>query len=517
MDILLVDDEIYTIRVLKNAIHWEDCGVSHVYTALSAAKAREILREHPVELIICDIEMPQESGLELLEWIRKTELHTEVILLTCHTDFDYAKQAVRLGALDYCVKPVVVKELEAVIHKAAAQIQKKQSMEKALEDQSCLAKNKGVIQRNFWYRMLVGDYGGQAAEALKVAQDRGIFVEVDDLFGLALFSAKFEECLVQQRKQVVDWSREYFKDALVVLEGRAPSLWVMLVKNMDEERLNQLCQDYIRDLSIARNSPGLRLTGLFCGNIYFEELPAYYKKLQEQERMLTSYSAGMKNLRRQRASQEATLHIPPELEQLFYSGQFEKFEAAVETYLTECARKGAVSMQALFMLRADICQILDVYLKSRNISAHRMFSDERLCSSMNEAAVSVEHMLAFVRILLETVPRDENVTNITSAVKKYISRHLSENVTRGDIAAVLYMNEDYISRIFKRDTGLSIPQYLNKARIERAKELLVATDMSVGDVGEAVGYGNFSYFSKMFRQYENCTPREYALKYKGTV
>ena len=67
---------------------------------------------------------------------------------------------------------------------------------------------------------------------------------------------------------------------------------------------------------------------------------------------------------------------------------------------------------------------------------------------------------------------------------------------------------------FKKDTGMTIPQYINKARIDRAKELLAVSDMAVGDVAEAVGYSNFSYFSKIFRQFESCTPREYKLRKK---
>ena len=82
MDILLVDDEVYTLRVLKSAVHWEDCGIENVWTALSAARAREILEEHPVDLTICDIEMPKKTGLfwdmllDLTKLIRKGNLLT---------------------------------------------------------------------------------------------------------------------------------------------------------------------------------------------------------------------------------------------------------------------------------------------------------------------------------------------------------------------------------------------------------------------------------------------------------
>lgn len=512
MDILLVDDEVYTLRVLKSAVHWEDCGIENVWTALSAARAREILEEHPVDLIICDIEMPKETGLDLLRWVREKNYNAEFILLTCHTDFSYAQQALKLGALDYCVKPVIVEEIEKVIKRAAKNIEEKQRSVKAMEDQALWEKNKGVVNKAFWREVLEGRSGKGTEEILKQAYDSNIYIEVDELFHMAMFSLKFQSLGEKEKYDFFDFTCQYFKP-YVLLDNEDQTRYCVIGRDCLEENFIKFGEQYlIKAQSFGGQS--LRISGCYCCNIYFEELPRDYKAICETERMMTTYNARFFNIRNKRVFSDTSLELPKAMEQLLYAGKFKAFEEEFSQWLDEKSRYSRVGVSDLNMLRADICQILDVYLKGRNISAHTIFSDETMCQAMNDATRSVDHMTAFVHALSKVVPFEDDVTDITNAVKKYISHHISEEITRGDIAGALYLNEDYISRVFKKDTGMTISQYINQARIRRATELLTATELAVGDVAEAVGYSNFSYFSKIFRQYEGCSPREYKLRQK---
>ncbi len=512
MDILLVDDEVYTLRVLKSAVHWEDCGIENVWTALSAARAREILEAHPVDLIICDIEMPKETGLDLLRWVRDKNYNAEFILLTCHTDFSYAQQALKLGALDYCVKPVIVEEIEKVIKRAAQNIEEKRRSVKAMEDQALWEKNKAVVNKAFWREVLEGRSGKGAEEMLRLARDSSVFIEVDEVFHIAVFSLKFQPLEGEEKYRFLDFTRQYFK-ACVLLENEEQTRYCAIGRDCLEEAFIKLGEQY---LVKAQSFGGqkLRIVGCYCCNVYFEELPGDYKAICETERMMTTYHARFFNIRNRRVFPDTSIELPKAMEQLLYAGKFKEFEEEFSKWLDEKSRRSHVDVSDLNMLRADICQILDVYLKGRNISAHTIFFDETMCQVMNEAARSVDHMTAFIHELSKIVPFEDGVTNITNAVKKYISHHIDGEITRGDIAGALYLNADYISRVFKKDTGMTIPQYINQARIRRATELLTATDLAVGDVAEAVGYSNFSYFSKIFRQYEGCSPREYKLRQK---
>ncbi len=105
MRLLIVDDEIFAIEGIKAGVNWEVLDFSEVLTANSYAQAVEIMEDTPVEIILCDIEMPNESGLELVAWVNEHHPKTECIILSCHDEFDFARQAVQLRCLDYILKP----------------------------------------------------------------------------------------------------------------------------------------------------------------------------------------------------------------------------------------------------------------------------------------------------------------------------------------------------------------------------------------------------------------------------
>ena len=98
--LLIVDDEKIAVDGLKTIIDWDRAGISSIYTAFSRDQAEEIFEAHDIDILISDIEMPQGSGLELLEWVKNNYPETEAFFLTCHADFIYAKQAIQLGSID---------------------------------------------------------------------------------------------------------------------------------------------------------------------------------------------------------------------------------------------------------------------------------------------------------------------------------------------------------------------------------------------------------------------------------
>ncbi len=125
MRLLIVDDEIFAIEGIKAGVNWEVLDFSEVLTANSYAQAVEIMEDTPVEIILCDIEMPNESGLELVAWVNEHHPKTECIILSCHDEFDFARQAVQLRCLDYILKPARYDFLTEVLGKAIQTVKEK--------------------------------------------------------------------------------------------------------------------------------------------------------------------------------------------------------------------------------------------------------------------------------------------------------------------------------------------------------------------------------------------------------
>ena len=91
----------------------------------------------------------------------------------------------------------------------------------------------------------------------------------------------------------------------------------------------------------------------------------------------------------------------------------------------------------------------------------------------------------------------------------YVEEHIGEKITLGSIASHINMNESYISRLFKQETGMNIINYINIRKMEKAKELLGEKNMIVKDVAYALGFEEQSYFNRMFNKYFGVNPKEY--------
>ncbi len=113
MKILIIDDEYYIVEdILKNT-SWEKLGINHRFVAYSASTVRKIISDNPdIDIVLSDIELPQESGFDLINWIYQQGLSPVVIILTGHERFSYAHTAIELHVHSYLTKPVDIAQLE---------------------------------------------------------------------------------------------------------------------------------------------------------------------------------------------------------------------------------------------------------------------------------------------------------------------------------------------------------------------------------------------------------------------
>ncbi len=134
------------------------------------------------------------------------------------------------------------------------------------------------------------------------------------------------------------------------------------------------------------------------------------------------------------------------------------------------------------------------------------FPVDRACSSIPNLRDWVTDALTlYEECIRSCADQDAAVTT----VKNYIRSHLDENLTRESLAAMVYLTPDYLSHLFKRETGFSLTNYIIYERIEEAKRLLAGTSQNISDIATRCGFQNISYFSKQFRRFTGVTPREF--------
>lgn len=133
MRLLIINDEVLTARTMKREIDWTNLGVSEVYLAFNANEAKEQLQAYKMDILLCDIEMPGDSGIQLLRWVREQGMDCDCIFLTCHANFIYAQEALRLGCQDYVLMPTPNENVAQTVKKVVQY--RKAAKEKARMEQ----------------------------------------------------------------------------------------------------------------------------------------------------------------------------------------------------------------------------------------------------------------------------------------------------------------------------------------------------------------------------------------------
>ena len=133
ISILLVDDEKFALMAFEQGVDWKALGITKVMKAYGKQGAVAVLESTPVDILLTDIEMPDGTGIELIRWQKEHFPGIVSIFYTCHADFSYAQEAVKLGALDYLLKPVPIPELESILGKAVEGVKRRREGERLAE------------------------------------------------------------------------------------------------------------------------------------------------------------------------------------------------------------------------------------------------------------------------------------------------------------------------------------------------------------------------------------------------
>lgn len=131
-----------------------------------------------------------------------------------------------------------------------------------------------------------------------------------------------------------------------------------------------------------------------------------------------------------------------------------------------------------------------------------------------QAYASLPQMLQFVDLVTEYVENSASKGKCQGRsqierILSYIQKNLTRNISRSEISKALYLNPEYLSRLFKREMGIGLAEYLIQERMRLAQSLLKNTSFSISIIASRVGYVNFSHFAKVFKQEFGVSPSEY--------
>ena len=255
--VLIVDDEMLAVRGIISGINWEKSKIDKVHSAYNIRKAKETFINNNIDIMICDIEMPQGNGIELLKWVRKNYPDTISVFLTCHADFSYAQQAIQLGAMDYILKPMDPENLKSILEKAIMKIEKNRNIQELFKHYYELWSNhQPLMAEKFWLSFLdTQDLSEQ--ELSNLAKDYGIEVNKKSTFIPLILSIKgklnFFEDKVNIEHKLLKLSENVMfagdKDRGIVLPLKSRVLLTMLKvddSSISDEEIENLSKETYR-------------------------------------------------------------------------------------------------------------------------------------------------------------------------------------------------------------------------------------------------------------------------------
>ncbi|WP_136608745.1 helix-turn-helix transcriptional regulator [Paenibacillus dokdonensis] len=184
-----------------------------------------------------------------------------------------------------------------------------------------------------------------------------------------------------------------------------------------------------------------------------------------------------------------------------------------ERYLNSLKDVAGLKVEVLQQFIQSFLQMLYSFIQFKEWQAYEVLGEAIAIEQLPYAVRSVTDLQAWVKYTLDQTIQfcygAEDTKPLMDRIIAFIKQHVDQAISREDIARHVNLHPDYLSRRFKKETGKSIVEFIVEERISMAKELLVTTNMSVSEIALCVGYSNFSYFSKIFKQGVRMNPNQY--------
>ncbi len=524
LKVMLVDDEPYILQGLKVLIDWESGGFEIAQTCSNGKEALRYLRENQVDLIISDIRMPEMTGLELLETIKKEKVsEAEFVLLTGYDDFAYTKRAIRNGCLDYILKPVEEEELIEVLQKVS----------KLNHESIVLRKDREKMEDAYLSRvirhLIRGNYTEEEIEyANKNLQLTGglrfIYLgfanrelEIESSSSDDYDTGAIQKQFVNSCKEVLKEYANHFTIEVPYDEDNYDVGFIYCdnmatVRDMKEDEfLNQL----IRKIELVFTMP----IRMYCGEPVSDV--SVLSKSYESCKRLKSI-AGFHNAKKLYFYEEADTgssgiilckNTIDEIISSIAKNDSAAIETGVEKLHSEL--RGADSNNVAFDLNINYLIFELIHLASE---LDDTVNQEEIVQYISEKASgdsltrgSYQHLKSFA--LEYATYLSELQKSVSHGILAVIENEIKENFA-GDISLKYlgdkyHINSSYLGQVFRKKYGMSFKNYLTNYRIKEASKQIINTDKKINRIAEEVGYKDSDYFIRKFIEIMGCTPSKY--------
>ena len=455
--------------------------------------------EKDVDLILMDIKMPKMNGLEAAKKLKEKNPELEIIILTAHSEFDYAQKAIKLGVNDYLVKPYVEDDFTEVIDSALEKIEKRREDE--LKEKKLVERIKNltpILEKEILLDIIYDTESSQQKflrhkKLLGITDEKYMFITIkyDD-------RSKIEESLYKFAKDKLS----AIFNGVISYNGLINSIFLLI----DDELESKINKDKINELKkLIKNraeaeSKEIKINKSSISN-NFNEISELYNESKDK---IKDNKFSINNYPYQSEKKVFSKIIDREKEQALK--EFEK----IYNYLLKKQRNNLKKIKS-FLRRFLIFlnrRLMEYYNKEQEFLEMQRLENE--LSLIDNLEGLKEYFEKIIKDLIEDISNDANdqKVEIIEMVKEYIQDNYDEDISLEDVADYISFSKYYLSKLFKEVEGINYKDYLIKVRMEEAKKRL-KKGKKIKVVSSEVGYSDRNYFSRAFKKYTGIPPGKY--------
>ena len=545
--VYLVEDEIIIRQSIKNSIDWEKEGYEFVGDASDGELALPVILKEKPDILITDIRMPFMDGLELSRMVKAELPDIKIVILSGYDDFEYAKQAIKIGVAEYLLKPVSSAVLLEHLSEIAEKVRNERedlALKKVYYQE--MQENEELIKMKFLGELISGKL------SLADAMEKGKRFHMNlsgPFYRIILFKFIQEDRV--KAGQSEDLARAYaavgnyvdgLKDAFRFQRGVEG--WAFLLTSVEEDMEAQT-ERFIEGLKevIAPFEALTWFGGIGSEAARLRELRYSFREadkafagrfVQEPNQIIS-----VEQLNYEQLDNEFDANIFGEINQFdqiitrfLSSGSLEEVESFVGALFTEISEDHFRSLMIRQYIIMDIYATVLTFCKKLRKDAgaegesygqwEGIRENEEILKQAVTTAESIDDIKDYIGTLLDHAIELRNTVSgrrysdiIQTAKKRIEQDYMSEDISLNSVAAEVCMSPSYFSSVFSKEMGKTFIEYLTEVRMEKAKQYLACSSMKTSEISYEVGYKDPHYFSYIFKKTQGCTPKEYRAARKG--
>jgi len=456
--VLLVDDEPSITAGMHRSIDWARYHCTVAAIALNGTQAMSIIDQQKIDIVITDIRMQQMGGLELCHELHNRYPQIQIIVISGYAEFSYAQKAIKYGILGYCLKPLEYEEIGIYLHQAVSKLQSAVSSYNSDDLLNALLNEDMKLLSNYLKSINKYHHTWYCSVFTGIQPPSDIDTSAI-LFGLGQKQYGYFSPLPIPEDIISQFLSRNEKNSVGI--SRAAVLLHNLPSGIKECQIKSLQYFIQPNCRLCETLPDDSASQLL------NQLASWLSASNSNQLLQT-----LKGLKSSPELSFLSVRTAMRLNNMICSSG--KYSSLEDNYYIYSIHQMTERYEGLSDMLDSLCELI--------LNPNPSYTESELLTNTN-----------FLKLI------------------EFLNQNYTNDISANDLAQYMHLNPGYLSKVFKRETGITVTKYINNLRIQKSRQMLESGNYSISEIAAATGFHDYFYFLKTFKKIIGLTPRQYQL------